>query len=298
MPGYDVDRIKASIAIDQVIGAYITLKQSIKGRWLGLCPFHREDTPSFTVFADGEAGPHYKCFGCGKSGDAITFVREMEGLGFRDAVKLLGDSHGAYTLASKEWARIKARQDAITDWYGRQLAGLRELVNGYRWACEYLEASMRDKPDDAEWLQDAWMEMEGERRVVEDRLLPKLQALGRQPQVVIAWYDTYGPKVPLEPIEEFRGKLAGAKWAMAAWRKRYAEMIDNWRVNGIAYLSDSFALGELSDDNRQWAIRAVIDAASKWQKVIDGSRGKAQFFIARPRSPKTDRRVYPSRRAS
>ena len=50
-----------------------------------LCPFHREKTPSLKVYPDS-----FYCFGCGKGGDAVTFVRELRGVGFREALRLLG----------------------------------------------------------------------------------------------------------------------------------------------------------------------------------------------------------------
>ncbi len=61
-----------------------------KGRcWMTKCPFHDENTPSFAIYPDTNS---YYCFGCMKSGDVITFVREMEGCSFREAVTLLNDN--------------------------------------------------------------------------------------------------------------------------------------------------------------------------------------------------------------
>ena len=60
-------------------------------RWVGLCPFHEERTPSFSVDAQEKL---YHCFGCGVGGDAIKFVEEKEGLGFAEAVELLADRYG------------------------------------------------------------------------------------------------------------------------------------------------------------------------------------------------------------
>lgn len=52
----------------------------------GLCPFHADNNPSFYVFVDG----HFKCFGCGEYGDAVDFVKKLNGLSFPDALKMLG----------------------------------------------------------------------------------------------------------------------------------------------------------------------------------------------------------------
>ena len=76
-------------AVD-VIGRHVTLRK--KGStYSGLCPFHREKTPSFVVWADSKI---WKCFGCGKAGNVFGFVTEREGLTFREAVLQLGREAG------------------------------------------------------------------------------------------------------------------------------------------------------------------------------------------------------------
>ncbi|MBR7092840.1 MAG: DNA primase, partial [Clostridia bacterium] len=76
--------------IEQVVSSYVALKR--RGRNLvGLCPFHGEKTPSFTLYP--ENGSFY-CFGCGAGGDVITFVRRIEHLDYLDAVKWLADKAG------------------------------------------------------------------------------------------------------------------------------------------------------------------------------------------------------------
>ena len=76
--------------IESVLSPYIALKR--RGRNLiGLCPFHNEKTPSFTVYP--ENGSYY-CFGCGQGGDIITFTMRAENLDYVDAVKRLADKAG------------------------------------------------------------------------------------------------------------------------------------------------------------------------------------------------------------
>ncbi len=76
--------------ITEVVGSYVQLKRS--GRmWKGLCPFHSEKTPSFTVFPDTAS---YYCFGCQSGGDVITFIRNIERLDYVEAVKLLAGRAG------------------------------------------------------------------------------------------------------------------------------------------------------------------------------------------------------------
>ena len=83
--------LKLRVNIADVVSRVVTLRKAGAGRLKGLCPFHNEKTPSFHV--DGDKG-YYKCFGCGKAGDAITFVRETEQLNFSEAIEALGKRFG------------------------------------------------------------------------------------------------------------------------------------------------------------------------------------------------------------
>ena len=85
-----LDEIRAKVPIADIVGARVKLAK--KGReYTGLCPFHNEKTPSFTV---NEAKGFYHCFGCGAHGDVIKFEMEAGGLPFMDAVKKLADKAG------------------------------------------------------------------------------------------------------------------------------------------------------------------------------------------------------------
>lgn len=76
--------------IESLISSYVVLKR--RGKTLvGLCPFHNEKTPSFTVYTESQS---FYCFGCGAGGDAVTFLRKIENLDYIDAVKALADRAG------------------------------------------------------------------------------------------------------------------------------------------------------------------------------------------------------------
>jgi hypothetical protein len=83
IPEHELDRIKNSVDIVDVIGGYITLKKGGKN-YMGCCPFHGEKTPSFSVEPSKQ---FYHCFGCGASGDVFTFIKEYTNCDFIDAVK-------------------------------------------------------------------------------------------------------------------------------------------------------------------------------------------------------------------
>lgn len=85
-----LQELKMKTDIEDVISTYVTLKR--RGATLvGLCPFHNEKTPSFTVYP---ATQSFYCFGCGAGGDAITFVKKFENLDYLDAVKTLAQRAG------------------------------------------------------------------------------------------------------------------------------------------------------------------------------------------------------------
>lgn len=80
-------QLKSKTDIVEVIGSYVTLERKGSNYW-ACCPFHHEKTPSFSV---NSLDQYYHCFGCGASGDVITFIREIESVDFVDAVKILAE---------------------------------------------------------------------------------------------------------------------------------------------------------------------------------------------------------------
>lgn len=85
-----VEQLKSAVDIVSVVGEYVRLRKA-GTRWVGLCPFHTEKTPSFGVHG---AHQFYKCFGCGAGGDVLKFVMEIEGVTFYEALKLLSERYG------------------------------------------------------------------------------------------------------------------------------------------------------------------------------------------------------------
>jgi DNA primase len=82
----DIAAVRERVHLEEVVADHVALRNAGGGRLKGLCPFHDEKTPSFTV---NPSLGFYKCFGCGASGDVITFVREIDHLDFADAVEML-----------------------------------------------------------------------------------------------------------------------------------------------------------------------------------------------------------------
>ena len=109
-----IEELKFKCDIVSVVSQYVPLVK--KGnRYFCCCPFHNEKTPSMCVNTQGQ---FYHCFGCGASGDVITFVMEMESLGYVDAVKLLAERAGMELpeyKADAEYKKKKDRQDTLKE---------------------------------------------------------------------------------------------------------------------------------------------------------------------------------------
>lgn len=101
-----VDRVKQAADIVEVIAAHTDLRRQ-GARYVGLCPFHDERTPSFSVEPQEKL---YHCFGCGVGGDVIKFVEEKDGLNFAEAVELLADRYGVELEREQEDPRAEARR--------------------------------------------------------------------------------------------------------------------------------------------------------------------------------------------
>jgi DNA primase len=101
-----LERVKQAVDIVEVISAHTDLRRQ-GARWVGLCPFHEERTPSFSVDAQEKL---YHCFGCGVGGDTIKFIEEKEGLGFAEAVELLADRYGVELEREREDPRAEAKR--------------------------------------------------------------------------------------------------------------------------------------------------------------------------------------------
>jgi DNA primase len=138
-----VERVRDAVDMVDLVGARTELKRSGTSRLQGLCPFHDERTPSFGI---DPVQKLYHCFGCGAGGDAISFVRETEGVDFKGAIELLADRYGVQLEVEDEdpeqAQRRQARQrlyDLLERtaayyvrvlWESREAAGAREYLLG------------------------------------------------------------------------------------------------------------------------------------------------------------------------
>src|ERR1044072_1813306 len=87
---HTIQQILSRIDIIDIVGGFVKLKKR-GANYLGLCPFHGEKTPSFTV---SPAKGIYKCFGCGKAGTAVNFIMDHEQLSYPEALRWLAKKYG------------------------------------------------------------------------------------------------------------------------------------------------------------------------------------------------------------
>jgi DNA primase len=150
----DVAAVRERTDIVKLVSGYLTLKKAGHDRFVGLCPFHTEKTASFGV---SPSKGLYHCFGCGKGGDAIGFVREVEHLEFSEAVERLakdagvtlryeGDTPATRRVASKRQALVRANEAAF-ELYHRTLLEAKEGEE----ARAYLESRGIDRDVAAEF---------------------------------------------------------------------------------------------------------------------------------------------------
>ncbi|MGD0871296.1 MAG: DNA primase [Bryobacteraceae bacterium] len=102
-----VEELKSRVDIVGVIGEKVRLRKTGAYRYSGLCPFHQEKTPSFSVHATRQ---FYYCFGCQAKGDVVRFVMELEGLSFYEALKSLAERNGIPMPKRSQYADEDSRQ--------------------------------------------------------------------------------------------------------------------------------------------------------------------------------------------
>ena len=148
-----IDRIYSAANIVDIVNDYVTLKR--RGvNYIACCPFHNEKTPSFVV---SPAKGLFKCFGCGKAGNAVTFVMEHEGISYPDALKSVAKRYGIEVrekeLTEEEIRRNDNRESMFTlnswaaDWFADALTktdeGISVGMSYFRQKRGFSDASIR-----------------------------------------------------------------------------------------------------------------------------------------------------------
>jgi DNA primase len=129
------ETVRQQADIVRVIGDYIQLRKAGAQNFVGLCPFHGEKTPSFSVHATRQ---FFHCFGCGKSGDVFAFVQEREQISFPEAIRLIAEKVGI-PLPKMQYSSEGEAEDG-------QRRG--RLIEMHERACKFFEEQLR-RPEGA-----------------------------------------------------------------------------------------------------------------------------------------------------
>src|SRR5438477_7438796 len=193
--------LKQQADIVRVVGDYVSLKKAGAQNYSGLCPFHKEKTPSFSVHS---ARQYFYCFGCGEKGDVFSFVQKIENISFPEAVRAVAQKMGVAlpkaSFSSEAEAQDAKIRTALLDIHERASSFFQECLwrsDGAR-AREYLagrgldEATIRKfrigyAPDSGFLLRDRLKGEFSEEVLRESGLMSwkedgRLQASGARPQ--------------------------------------------------------------------------------------------------------------------
>jgi DNA primase len=209
-----IDRLRDAVDMVDLVGGKTDLRR-VGSRWTGLCPFHDERTPSFSVNAEEKL---FYCFGCQAKGDAIGFAEQAEGLDFRDAVELLAERYGVQLERehddprAEERRRRRGRLHTLLDraaryyatylWDAREAAPAREYLAG-RGLSEEILREFRIGYSPSAWDRMIVRAQEGGFRQ-EELVAAGLAQRGREGGV----YDRFRGRI-MFPLADRRGQVLG-----------------------------------------------------------------------------------------
>ncbi|NLY21239.1 MAG: DNA primase [Tissierellia bacterium] len=204
-----LDEIRDRADIVDVVGSHVQLKRA-GASYQGLCPFHSEKTPSFSVSPNKGI---FHCFGCGVGGDVITFVMKIEGLTFPEAAKKLADQYGVHIKENKGNFKKNDLKETAFELNRKVAFYYMQNLIGYKPALEYLfkRGITIDfiKKYGIGYSKDSWDDLvkylEGENQDLE--LASKLGLLGKKKKSE-GYYDVFRGRI-IFPIINTKNKVIG-----------------------------------------------------------------------------------------
>ena len=236
------ESLKQQADIVRIVGDYVKLKKAGSQNFSGLCPFHSEKTPSFSVHATRQ---FFHCFGCGQSGDVFTFVQKVENITFPEAVRLIAQKLGVpmpkVAFSSPQEARDAQLRMALLDVHERATAFFQECLRRHEGAHarEYLKgrglsdeiiASFRIgyAPDSGFLLRDTL------RREFDEELLRE--------SGLFSWKEVSPPEPPAAGRQQPKADNAAAIYSK--FRNRVMFPIDNDQGKVIAFTGRTLSTDE------------------------------------------------------
>ena len=217
IPQSFIQDLLTRVDIVDVVGRYVQLKKG-GANYMGLCPFHNEKSPSFTVSPTKQ---FYHCFGCGAHGTAISFLIEYSGMGFVEAVKDLAQNVGMVVpenedrIPAAQRAENQARSMALSDVMARSNDFYRQQLRTAQPAIDYLKGrgltgeiaarfGLGYSPDEWDSLRQVFPEYENEALVESGLVIDKSEEGGGHRKR----YDRFRGRV-MFPIRNTKGQVIG-----------------------------------------------------------------------------------------
>ena len=122
IPQEVIEEVRQRTNIVDVVGQYVQLKKSGKNH-MGLCPFHEERSPSFSVAEDKQI---FHCFGCGKGGTVFNFLQEIEGISFPESVRRVAELE--QIPVNYEWSNTEDAGNQVNSQHHRELIALHKKL--------------------------------------------------------------------------------------------------------------------------------------------------------------------------
>ena len=204
-PGDFAYTVKQQADIVRIVGEYVKLKKAGAQNFSGLCPFHNEKTPSFSVHATRQ---FYHCFGCGASGDVFSFVQKIENITFPEAVRSVAQKLGIalprQTPASPAEAKEARLRGALIEMHEQACVFFQELLQKPEAAAarEYLAGRELDQPMIAQfrigYAPDSGF-------LLRDRLKNNFDEEALKESGLLSWKPEGGDKAPM--YSRFRNRI-------------------------------------------------------------------------------------------
>lgn len=219
-PGDFASAVKQQADIVRVVGEYVKLRKSGAQNWSGLCPFHQEKTPSFSVHAGNQ---FFHCFGCNAGGDVFSFLQKIENITFPEAVRMVAEKLGIpmpkVTYSSPEEARQAKQRGSLIEIHERACVFFQEQLTrpDVAHAREYLasrglshetiaEFRIGFAPESGFLLRDALRGQFDEDTLRESGLFSWKEQREHEPQQKISLYSKFRNRV-MFPIATEQGKV-------------------------------------------------------------------------------------------
>src|ERR1035438_8430215 len=213
-PGDFAYTVKQQADIVRIVGEYMTLRKSGAQNFQGLCPFHQEKTPSFSVHASRQ---FFHCFGCGASGDVFSFVQKIENITFPEAVRLIAEK-----------LKIPLPKMSYSSPEEERQAGMRVgLIEIHERACKFFQEQLR-RPEAAHARE-------------------YLASRGIAPEIIAEFRMGYAPESGFLLRDALRGQYDEAllrESGLFSWKDKGDEAVDHDAVLYSKFRTDSGGIQE------------------------------------------------------